>query len=78
MKTAIETVAIAAVDRHAGHVLTLDGQTLPVTDWADADGVPIAAARARHCIAGPDAHGRNWLVDVPALTARVRQREQLR
>lgn len=78
MTVAIDTVAVAAVDRHTGHVLTLDGQTLPVTDWADADGVPTSAARARHCIAGPDADGRNWLVDVPALTARVRQRDALR
>lgn len=78
MTIAIENVAVAAVDRAAAHVLTLDGQTLPVSDWADVDGQPMEEPRgARFCVAGPDAHGRSWLVDVARLTAKVRRRSAL-
>lgn len=62
---------VARVDRTAASVLTLNGQDLPVTDWADRDGVVgAAAADAPVCSAGPDAYGKHWTVDVDRLVAR--------
>lgn len=67
-----DAVAVAAVDRAAAIVCTLDGQSLPVTDWCDADGVVGAdPAIAPFCSAGPDAYGHGWIVDLRRLTARV-------
>lgn len=45
-------------------IVAMDGQVLPVTAWADRDGVVVARADADVCTAGPDAAGSLWLVDV--------------
>lgn len=75
-------VPIAAIDRAAGVVLTMDGQHLPITGWADAHGELLASgdgelaappADAPFFAAGPDAYGKHWTVDVRGQVMRVRR-----
>lgn len=71
-RSPITSIAVASVDRRANLVVTMDGQTLPITNWADEDGVlRHDAARARFCTAGADAYGRFWLVDADRRLARI-------
>lgn len=71
-RTPITSVSVASVDRRGNVVVTMDGQTLPVTGWADDDGVlGQDASNARFCSAGPDAYGRFWLVDADCRLARI-------
>lgn len=68
----LTNVPVASVDREAGIVLTMDGLQLPVTGWADEDGVlRDFAANARFCSAGPDAYGLFWLVNIDRRLARI-------
>lgn len=61
-------IPIAAVDRVEGVAVTMCGQLLDVIDWADQDGViSPRSADARYCLAGPDAAGRNWTIDLRRL-----------
>lgn len=50
--------------------VTMCGQALPVTAFADADGVVCPAEEARFCTAGPDSAGALWLIDVRQLRRR--------
>lgn len=61
---------VAGVDVEAAEVVTMLGETLPITDWADVHGELCAPADARYCVAGPDLHGRALTIDIPRLSVR--------
>ena len=61
------TMVAAVIADPPAIVLTMDGQALPVTGWADDDGVCVEPEAARFCTAGPDTRARYWLVDIRRL-----------